>query len=295
MMKDPRFAPVKIEQEERLPEKKKAPVKGFPYISFTLLGIIILCCIFADIIAAKDPAEINLQSFSSAPCREFIFGTDSLGRDIFSCLLHGGRISIFIGLFATAISTVIAIIYGTISGLAPAWADAAMMRLTEIMLSIPSLLTVIFLQSILGEASVISISAVIGVTGWFSMAKVIRTEVKQLKSSEYVLASRALGGNLFHILRVHLLPNFIPSIMFMVVMNVSSAIAAESALSFMGLGLPLDVISLGSMLSLAQNALTAGLWWIILIPGVFLVVILMSMTEIGSWLRKRANRKNAMM
>lgn len=219
------------------------------------------------------------------PGPEFWFGTDTMGRDIFSMIWYGGRTSLLIGFLSTALSTMLAILFGTASGLAPKWLDGLLMRLTEIFLSIPSLLLIIFLQAIWGKASVWSLSVVIGITGWTSIAKVVRTEVRQLRNSDYVLASQCMGGGFFHILRKHLAPNFFPSIMFMVVMNIRSSIAVESTLSFMGIGLPLEVISWGGMLSLSEKALLNGAWWIILIPGMFLVSTLLCVTNIGSWLR----------
>lgn len=198
-----------------------------------------------------------------------------------------------IGLLSAAISTVIAVLFGAVSGIAPQWLDTLLMRVTEILLSIPNLLLVILLQAILGKANVLTISFVIGVTGWTSIAKVVRTEVRQIRNSEYVIASRCMGGGFFHILWKHLTPNFVSSIMFMVVMNVRSAIVSESTLSFMGIGLPLEVISWGSMLSLSEKALLGGSWWMILIPGVFLVVTLLCMTNIGNYLRKSVNQKQS--
>ena len=134
---------------------------------------------------------------------------------------------------------------------------------------------------------------VVDETSWGSIAKVIRTEVRQIRNSEYVVASRCMGGGFFHILRRHLAPNFIASIMFMVVMNVRSAIVSESTLSFMGMGLPLEIISWGSMLSLSEKALLSDSWWIILIPGAFLVTLLICLTNIGNYLRKASNRKES--
>lgn len=127
--------------------------------------------------------------------------------------------------------------------------------------------------------------------GRSGIAKVVRTEVRQIRSSEYILAARCMGGGFFHILWRHLTPNFVSSIMFMVVMNVRSAIVAESTLSFMGIGLPLEVITWGSMLSLSGKALLSGAWWIILIPGGFLVAVLLCITDLGNDLRKSANQK----
>ncbi len=167
------------------------------------------------------------------------------------------------------------------------------MRIVDILLSIPGLLPVVLLQAVLGKASVLSISFVIGITGWMSMAKVVRMEVRQIRNSEYVIASACMGGGFFHVLRHHLAPNFIPSIMFMVVMNIRSAIVAESTLSFMGIGLPVEVISWGSMLSLANQALSGRAWWMILMPGLFLVVTLVCLTNLGNHLRKCANKKHS--
>lgn len=157
------------------------------------------------------------------------------------------------GLLSTVISTAIAVVFGGISGIAPQWLDTLLMRLTEILLSVPNLLLVILLQAILGKPNVVTISVVIGVT---SIAKIVRTEVRQIRNSEY-------------------------------------AIVSESTLSFMGIGLPLEIISWGSMLSLSEKALLTGSWWIILIPGIFLVVTLLCMTAIGNDLRRQVNQKQS--
>ena len=203
----------------------------------------------------KDPTYLDLAHCSAVPCREFLFGTDTMGRDIFSMIWYGGRLSLFIGVGSTVISTLLAILFGTPS----AW----------------------------------SIALVIGLTSWTSIAKVVRTEVRQLRASEYVIAAKCMGGSFFHILRCHLAPNFFSSILFMVVMNVRSAIIAESTLSFMGLGLPIEVVTWGSMLSLAEKALMTDAWWILLIPGAFLVVTLLCITNLGDYLRSRTSRKES--
>ena len=293
MMEKEMFTMVGIRHEPTAPVRKQKRSSDFPWISVIVLSAIVACCLFAEVLMTKDPTYLDLQNCNVAPNVEFLFGTDTLGRDIFSGIWYGGRISIAIGFLATLISTVIAVIYGSISGISPAWLDALMMRFTEIFLSVPSLLIVLFLQAILGEATIFSLSVVIGATSWASIAKVIRTEVRQIRYSEYVVASRCMGGKFFHILGKHLAPNFIASIMFMVVMNVRSAIGSESTLSFMGMGLPLETISWGSMLSLAEKALMTTSWWIILIPGAFLVTLLMCLTNIGNYLRKNANRKES--
>lgn len=287
------FTMVGIRPGPAAPKKKVSRLKGFPWISVILMSGIILCCLFAEVLMTKDPSYLDLKNYNAAPNAEFLFGTDTLGRDIFSGIWYGGRISITIGFLATLLSTFIAVVYGSVSGIAPAWLDTLMMRFAEIFLSVPGLLLVLFLQAILGEANVLTLSIVIGVTSWASIAKVIRTEVRQIRNSEYVVASKCMGGKFFHILGKHLAPNFIASIMFMVVMNVRGAIGSESTLSFMGMGLPLEIISWGSMLSLSEKALLTDSWWIIIIPGAFLVTLLMCLTNIGNYLRKSANRKES--
>lgn len=259
---------------------------NLPIISIVLLSCIVLFCLFSELIMTKDPTYLDASHYRMPPSREFLFGTDTLGRDLFSGIWYGGRISLFIGFASTLLSTLIATIYGSISGMAPAWLDTLMMRLTEIFLSIPTLLVIVFLQAILGEANILSITCIIGVTSWCSIAKIVRTEVRTIRNSEYVIAAKCMGGNFFHIFRHHLAPNFLSSIMFMVVMNVRAAIVAESTLSFLGIGLPISVISWGSMLSLAEQALLSRAWWIVLIPGLFLVTVLVCLTNIGHWLQK---------
>lgn len=288
-----RFEVVGIRPLPEQPVQKEKWYRGKPLFSAALLALIVLGCLGCRLLMTADPTYMDLSRCSVPPSRQFLFGTDTMGRDIFSMIWYGGRLSLFIGLAATAISTAIAILLGAASGCAPNWLDALLMRLTEILLSIPGLLLIVLLQAILGRANVLSISLVIGVTGWTGMAKIIRTEVRQIRSSEYVLASRCMGGGFFHILWRHLTPNFVSSIMFMVVMNVRTAIAAESTLSFMGIGLPLEVVTWGSMLSLSEKALLSRAWWIILIPGLFLVVTLLCITSLGNYLRKAVNRKQS--
>ena len=287
------FTTVGIRPEPTASQKKERRLKGFPWFSVILLAAIVLFCLFAEVLMTKDPGYLDLKNFNVSPNAEFLFGTDTLGRDIFSGIWYGGRISITIGFLATLISTIIAVVYGSINGIGPQWLDTLMMRFTEVFLSVPGLLLVLFFQAIVGEANVLTLSVVIGLTSWAGIAKIIRTEVRQIRSSEYVVASKCMGGGFFHILQKHLAPNFIASIMFMVVMNVRGAIGTESTLSFMGMGLPLEIISWGSMLSLAENALLTDSWWIVLIPGIFLVTLLMCLTNIGNYLRKSANRKES--
>lgn len=272
---------------------KRHRLDGFPWVSLAVLAVIVLGCLACDLLMTHDPTYLDLAHCSEAPNGTFFFGTNALGRDLFSGIWYGGRISLTIGVLATLLSTAVATVYGTVSGLAPQWLDTLLMRLTELFLSVPNLLLIVFLQAILGQANAVSISVTIGLTSWAGIAKIVRTEVRQLRHSEYVLAARAMGGGFFHVLVRHLFPNFFSAILFMVVMNLRGAIVAESTLSFLGLGLPLEAVSWGSMLSLSEKALLSGAWWVILIPGAFLIAVLLCVTNLGNYLRRQASRKES--
>lgn len=277
--------------EEKEDIKTKTKFKKIPYKSILVLSIIVICCIFADFIMTKDPTYMDLANTSLKPGSKFYFGTDTMGRDIFSMIWYGGRISLFIGILSTIISTSIAILYGTISACSNQFIDDLMMRITEMILSIPSILIIIFIQGIIRNTNIISLAIVIGITSWMNIAKIIRVEVRQIKNSEYIIASKTMGASFFFILKEHMVLNFLPAIMFMVVTNIGAAIGTEATLSFLGIGLPIEIISWGSMLSLAEGALLSNLWWIILIPGIFLVLTLVSITNIGNYLREKSNKK----
>lgn len=288
-----RFTPVGTRELPPREAPKRHRLDGFPWVSLAVLAVIVLGCLACDLLMTHDPTYLDLAHCSEAPNGTFFFGTDALGRDLFSGIWYGGRISLTIGVLATLLSTAVATVYGTVSGLAPQWLDTLLMRLTELFLSVPNLLLIVFLQAILGQANAVSISVTIGLTSWAGIAKIVRTEVRQLRHSEYVLAARAMGGGFFHVLVRHLFPNFFSAILFMVVMNLRGAIVAESTLSFLGLGLPLEAVSWGSMLSLSEKALLSGAWWVILLPGAFLIAVLLCVTNLGNYLRRQASRKES--
>lgn len=277
------------------PEMKKQTfrqwIKGKPVISIILLVIIVGGCLFAEKLYNHDPSDFYLQNLNEVPGKEFYFGTDSLGRDIYSMIWYGGRASILIGFLSTVIITAIGITYGCVSGMCSKGIDAVMMRIAELLNSIPSLLLVLLLVSVTGEQNIVKISLVIGVTGWFGLARIVRSEVRQIRSSDYVLAARCMGSSFGHVMRKHLIPNFVSAIMFVVVSSISTSMSMESTLSFLGLGLPVEVVSWGSMLSLANKALLLNTWWVIIIPGLFLITTLICITNIGNYFRKETNRK----
>lgn len=268
----------------------KRKVRSWPLKSIIIFLFIFLGCVFAPYIANHDPTAFYLDHLNQPPDSEFYFGTDSLGRDIFSVLWYGGRLSLIIGFLSAAVSSGVGIIYGCLSGTAPKWADTVLMRTAELLSSIPYLLLQLLLLGCIGDANVVSLSFVIGITTWMNLARVVRSEVRQIRKSDYVLASKIMGGHFFHVLWYHLLPNFISPVLFMIVSSVGLSMTMEATLSFLGIGLPTEVVSLGTMLSLSTRALLTNSWWVILIPGLFLIITLVCITHIGHHLRHEINR-----
>ena len=274
-------------------EKKKTAgqkIRELPLASFIVLGVIVFGCIFAPLIANHDPTGFFLKNTNEPPSGEFYFGTDSLGRDIFSMIWYGGRVSIIIGLLGAFITALIGTVYGSLSGTAGEKADSVLMRITEMSGSIPTILLILVITAVFNSNNVVTLSVVIGITSWFGLARIVRSETRQIRNSDYVLYARSVGGKFFYIFRKHLFPNFISAIMFAVVSAVGTAITMESTLSFLGLGLPVDVISWGSMLSLANKALVMDTWWVIIAPGVFLITTLVCITNIANYYRKEKNK-----
>ena len=266
-------------------------LKGKPIASIIILVLIIGGCIFAELIMNHDASEFYLEHLKEAPNSEFFFGTDSMGRDIFSLIWYGGRASIIIGLLSAAIITVIGIVYGCISGVSGSFLDSVMMRITEVAGSIPSILLIFLITGFFSSNNVLTLSLVIGITSWFNLARIVRSEVRQIRNQEYVLASRCMGARFGHIMLRHLIPNFVSAVMFVIISGISTSMTTESTLSFLGLGLPVEVVSWGSMLSLANRALLLNTWWVIMIPGLFLVITLLCITNIGHYFRKEVNRR----
>ena len=268
-------------------------LRNKPIFSVLVLGVLLCCCVMAESIMNHNPSDFYLSHLNEPPNSEFYFGTDSLGRDIFSIIWYGGRVSLFIGFSGMAILTCIGIFYGCLSGMAPALIDDMMMRTAELLSSIPNLLLILMILSIIGTPTPISIAAVIGGTSWMSLARIVRTEVRQIRMSEYILVAKSMGASFPRILYHHLLPNFLSAIMFVVVSSISSCIMLESTLSFLGLGLPVEVVSWGSMLSLSNKALLTNAWWVIFIPGIFIVTTLLCITNLGHYLRGAVNRRSS--
>ena len=213
---------------------------------------------------------------------DHILGTDQLGRDVLTRIAHGTTASLIIGLVAMAISMGIGTIVGLASGYWGGWKDEVIMRINDVFLSIPWLVLMIVIAAILGRQNLISVIAVIGLTGWSTTARIVRSQVLSLKARQFVERAKAIGCGDWHVMRHHIFPNVVPLIFANAILTIAIAILSESTLSFLGLG-PRDVETWGRILEDAFNSHCelAGPYPFIIIPGLCIVFVVLAFTFIG--------------
>jgi peptide/nickel transport system permease protein len=257
--------------------------------SIVLLGIILLTT-FA-FLSPYDPNAIDVARRFEPPSLAHPMGTDRSGRDIFTRVLYGGRISLVVGVTAMAAATVIGTIIGGLAGYFGGWVDTVLMRFTDFALSFPSLLILILLSFLLRESGipffdggVASIALVIAATSWMSVARLARATFLSVKEQEYVTATRAYGASSLRIMVVHILPNTAGPIIVMATMGVAWAILTESGLSFLGFGIQPPTASWGNMLTNAQDTLSLYPWQAVF-PGLMIFLTVVSLNYIGDALR----------
>ena len=256
-----------------------------------LLTFFVLVAIFAPLLASPDGLEVTKATGGvlEPPSAEFPLGTDDSGRSVLTLLIWGSRISLFVGLFATAISMVIGTLIGLASGFFEGWTGRILFRFTEWFLVIPFLPLAIVLASVLGR-SLFNVALVIGVTSWPGTAFLIRSQTLSIKERPYLERARVLGAGRWHQMSRHVLPNVMPMVFANTTLTVALAIIAETTLSFLGLGDPTRV-SWGSMLddAFSVGAMTTGAWWFIVPPGVCVVLVVLAFTLVGQALEEVLN------
>jgi peptide/nickel transport system permease protein len=245
----------------------------------------IVLALFAPALAPGDPIKNALLDRLTPPTwrGEHPLGTDTLGRDVASRLLHGARVSLVVGFSAVLLAGVVGVALGLVSGWYRGWLDDALMRLGDVQLAFPVLVLAVAVLAVLG-ASVWNLILVLGVTGWITYARIVRGEVLTLREREFVAAARALGAGDGWILRRHLLPNVLPPITVVATFSVARTIIAEASLSFLGLGIPAPEPSWGAMLDEGRNYITTG-WWLALFPGLAILLLVLGINLVGDWLR----------
>lgn len=253
------------------------------FVGSVFLLFLLLFAIFAPSLTPYTYFETHLSLKNTPPCKDFWFGTDELGRDLFTRIGWGARISLFIGVAASCIDLVIGVLFGAFAALFGGVVEEYMMRLADILYSIPHLLIVILLMVILGPG-IPTILIALTVTGWIKMARIVRGQTKQLCQMDFIKASIALGANKKHILLRHLLPNCMGPIFITLTLTIPSAIFSEAFLSFLGLGIQAPIASWGSMTNDGLSALRTYPWRLFF-PAGFISFTLLSFYLIGEGLR----------
>ncbi len=250
-------------------------------LSFVL--IMSLAAILAPWLAPYDPTALHLDSILMPPCDAFPLGTDQLGRDVFSRLLYGGRISLWVGFVAVGISVSIGLVLGLISGYFGGLTDEAIMRGVDIMLCFPSFFLILAVIAFL-EPSLANIMIVIGFTSWMGVARLVRAETLTLRQRDFVAAARLNGASSARILRVHILPNALSPVLVSATLGIAGAILIESSLSFLGLGVQPPTASWGNMLLEGKNVLEIAPW-LSLYPGLAILITVLGYNLLGESLR----------
>jgi peptide/nickel transport system permease protein len=270
--------------------------------------IIILAAVLAPWIAPYNPfdsASLNLMDGFTPPGvpnqftgNSYVMGTDNQGRDIFSTILYGARISLFVGFAAVIFAMVLGIGLGLLAGWRGGWVDSLLMRVADVQLSFPSILIALLIfgvargfipPSMREEVAIWVLIVSIGLSDWVQYARVVRGAAMVEKSKEYVQAARVIGVHPARIVLRHILPNVMGPVLVIATIGLALAIIAEATLSFLGVGVPPTQPSLGTLIRIGQQYLFSGEWWILLFPSIALLLLALSVNLLGDWLRDALN------
>ncbi len=248
-----------------------------------LMGLIVGLVILAPWVTPYEPNEIDLKVRLQPPSGQNLMGTDELGRDVFTRVLYGGRISLLIGISAMALSVTVGILVGAVAGYFGGTIDSIIMRFVDVFLSFPSLFLLIMLASFLGT-SLVTIIFVIGLLSWMRVARLVRANFLTVKERDFIVAARALGVSGRRIVLQHLLPNSLGPVIVAATISVSFAILTESALSYLGMGIQPPQATWGNMLRFAQQQLGTAPWTAIF-PGLMIFLVSVAISFIGDGMR----------
>ncbi len=280
-------------------------------VAASVLGAIALAVVFAPLIAPQDPFDLKSfdvldaglpPSWLAGNDERFLLGTDAQGRDLWSAILYGTRISLMVGLFAVAIQAAIGVPLGLLAGYAGGRADAVVTRAADIQLSLSTLMMAIIALALfraalggesLGRFAVPLLVVVIGIAEWPHFARTARAATQVEAAKDYVRAARALGTGTFRLMWRHILPNIASPLIVIAATQMAGAIMAEAALSFLGLGMPVTKPSLGTLIRSGYDLMFAGAWWITVLPGLVLIGLLVSVNTLGDALRDALNPRKA--
>ena len=265
-------------------------LEDFPLVPVLILVGFALVAVFANMLAPHDPevgklaARFRPPSWQAGGTTEFLLGTDHLGRDVLSRLIFGARVSIVVGFTAVIVAGAIGTALGILSGYLGGWVDQVIMRITDTWLALPALTFAIFLAAIVGPSEM-NIVIILGAVYWTRYARVIRGEVLSLKERDFVRLAIVAGLSKWKIMARHILPNVINTAIVLGTLMLGVVIVTEAALSFLGVGVPPPKPAWGLMLADGKRGLMVGYWWLTVLPGTCIMLMVLSANLLGDWLR----------
>jgi peptide/nickel transport system permease protein len=267
--------------------------RGLPVLPLLILVPFVLIAVFADYIAPYDPTEPvpGMKIFIPPAWMQggdirVLLGTDFQGRDVLSRLIFGARVSLIVGVMGTVVAGGIGTALGILAGYLGGWADQVIMRLTDAWLALPALVFAIFLATMVGP-SMWNIIIILGLVYWTRYARVVRGEVLSLREREFVKLAEIAGASRTRVILRHILPNVLNSAMVLASLTIGVVIIAEASLSFLGVGVPPPEPAWGSMLADGRSMLMVGAWWLTVLPGLCIMMVVLATQLLGDWLRVR--------
>ena len=257
-------------------------------LGLIVVTLVVFMALFAGVVAPYDPNAINITERLAKPFSEVngqfhLFGTDALGRDIFSRIVYGSRVSLLIGVCAVLVGGCFGTLMGILSGYKGGFWDNLIMRVADVQLAIPFLILALAVIAVLGNG-LVKVILVIGITSWMNYARTIRSEVMSLKHQDYILMAKAMGVPEWKILLRHVLPNVSSTAIVLCALQVARVILFEASLSFLGLGVPPDITTWGAMISDGRNYINNA-WWIATIPGLAIFFTVIAINLVGNRIR----------
>jgi ABC-type dipeptide/oligopeptide/nickel transport system permease subunit len=266
-----------------------ARVRDLPLLPLLIFGVVIVCGIFAPLLAPHNPELPNPLLRLRPPAWQprgswtYPLGTDPVGRDILSRLIAGAHVSLIIGFTVVFISGAIGVVFALISGYFQGFADIAIMRLTDAVISLPFLVIAVAIAGVVGQ-SLLNLIIILGLLQWAGYARVLRSEVLKLKQADFVTLARITGVPSWQILLKHILPNIFSTVIVLATLQLGIAIISAASLGFLGLGVPPPTAEWGSMLADGRQYISSA-WWVVTMPGIAIALTVMAANFIGDWLR----------
>ena len=278
-------------------------------ISAAVLAVCLFCTIFAPWVAPHDPFDLRTLNLGDAllpPSWEaggkpgYLLGTDDQGRDVFSAIMFGARVSLLVGLASVVLAAFVGVALGLLAGYVGGRVDAVIMRVADVQLSFPAILIALLIDGVArvalprGSHDNVALAVLIiaiAASNWVQYARTVRGSTMVEKNKEYIQAARVIGVSPLSIMRRHLLPNVMGPVLVLATLNIATAILTEATLSFLGVGVPPTQPSLGTLIRVGNDFLFSGEWWITIFPGIALVVMVLAINLLGDWLRDALNPK----